>query len=352
MFLPRMLAGLLVVLQGVVACAQVTKSVTPPAASAPATPAEEKNSSQPEVVKSDTPPQPAEQTEQKEAVTPELLQQWIKDLVHQKFATRQGASQKLVQAGVAGMEAAAEAAKTEDLELATRCLAVLTEGLNSKEKTVRDAAKGALETLARSDNKSVAQRARQALDTPRGLPEIPGALALRNGRNFQQIRVQVVNGINGFRELTVQENGKEIVIKENNRKDISVTVTETVNGQKQTQTFKGNNEEELKKNHPEAHALFERYTKGNGAMRIQINGNIFVPVMPQQARRRILNPIKAADLLDEVEKLRRKLEESNGRLEKAANSDKPDPAELKQISEEIKTSVKRLTEIHSESQLP
>lgn len=348
MYAPRMLAGLLLLLTAMAVWGQESK----PAESAPQAPAKEKDAPQPESVAPDSPTKDAEKAE---AATPEQLQQWIKDLVHQKFATRQAASQKLVQAGVPGMEAAAEAAKTEDLELATRCLAVLTEGLTAKVEEVRKAARSALEALAKSENKSVAQRARQALDTPRGLPGIPGGFGPGIGRNFQQIRVQVVNGI---REITVIENGKEIVIKDNNGKDISVTVTETVNGQKQSQIYKGKDEDDLKKNHPEGHALFAKYSQGgNGGVRIQIGGNafggnIFMPVRPQQVRRRILNPLKAADLFEEIDKLRQKLEEANARLAKAAESEKPDPAELKKISEEIQASTKRLTEIKTESQLP
>lgn len=346
MYAPRMLAGLLILLGAMTVSADESK----PAESAPKEAAQDKETPPPESPAKDT-----DVAEKAEVATPEQLQQWIKDLVHQKFATRQSASQKLVQAGVPGMEAAAEAAKTEDLELATRCLAVLTDGLTSKVEEVRKAAKSELETLTKSDNRSVAQRARQALETPRGIPGIPGGVGGGIGRNIRQIRVQVVNGI---REVTVIENGKETVLKDNNGKDISVTITETVNGQKQSQTFKGKDEEDLKKNHPEAHALFEKYSKGgNSGVRIQIGGNalggnIFVPVLPQQMRRRILNPIKAADLFDEIDKLRQKLEEANARLAKAAESEKPDPGELKKISEEIESSTKRLTEIKTESQLP
>lgn len=350
MFVSRMLAGLLIFANAMAVVGQETK----PAELPPKVTAQEKEAPNPE---SDAPNSPAKDAgaEKTEPATPEQLQQWIRDLVHQKFATRQAASQKLVQAGVPGMEAAAEAAKTEDLELATRCLAVLTDGLTSKVDDVRKAAKTALEALTKSDNKSVAQRARQALDTPRGIPPIPRGFGPRIGGNFQQIKVQIA--ANGNREITAIENGKEVVLKDNNGKDISVTVTETINGQKKSQTYKGKDEDDLKKNHPEAHALFEKYSKGNGGVRIQIGGNaiggnIFMPVLPQQMRRRIVNPIKAADLFEEVDKLRQKLEEANGRLAKAAESEKPDPADLKKISEEIQSTTKRLAEIKTESQLP
>jgi hypothetical protein len=155
------------------------------------------------------------------------------------------------------------------------------------------------------------------------------------------------------------ENGKETVIKDTNGKDISVTTTENVNGQKQTNTVTAKDEEDLKKNHPDAHAIFQKYARGaGGALRIQINGgnafggNILMPALPPAPRRRVVNPFKAAELLDEVEKLRVKLEEANGRLSKAAEAEKPDSGELKKISEEIQSTIKRLAEIKTESQLP
>ncbi len=369
-FLPRMLAGILVILNGVVICAQESQNVALPETPATATPVGEKDSAKPASPTPDTSPQPGENTEKPDpqksdaentsAATPEQLQQWIKDLVHQKFATRQAASQKLVQAGVTGMEAAAQATQTEDLELATRCLAVLTEGLTSKDKLVRNAANSALETLAKSDNQSVAQRARQALDTPRELPDIPRGLPPGFGQNLQMRGIQQIkiHAVKGVREITVTDNGKGIVLKDNNGKDITVTVTETVNGQKQTQTFAGKDEEDLKKNNPLGYALYKKYSRfnANGGVQIQIGGNAFggnllMPGVPPQLRRRT-NPIKAGALLDEVDQLRQKLEDSNERLEKAANSDKPDSGELKKISQEIKATIKRLAEIKTESQLP
>ena len=293
----------------------------------------------------------------------EQLELWIQELVHPKFAVRQAASQKLVQSGKAGIEAVAGAALTDDLELATRCLSVLSEGLSSKREELQQAARTALQNLAQSENKSVARRARSALDGPGKLGVVGGRFPGGLQGNFQQLAVQINNGV---RQIQVTENGKEIVIKDNNGKDISVTTTETVNGQKVTKSVAGKDEVELKKNHAEAYELFEKYTKGGNGIRINVEGNaigngiIIGQPGPGQPRapglinrpRMMINPIKAAEALGEVDKLRQKLEESNERLSKAAESDKPDPADLKAISAEIKTLTKRLAEIKSELGLP
>ena len=339
------IAGLLVACGVTASFGQETKPDTLPKAEAKEAPSARGESPQPDAK--------SEKSDPSDAPTAEQLQQWIKALVDPKFAARQAASQKLVQAGKPGMEAVAAAAQTDDLELATRCLSVLTDGLNSKAEDVRQTAKSALQTLTMSANKSVAQRARQALESPQ-LPAVGAGGIPMGARNVQQIQMQVVNGL---RTITVKENGSELVIKDNNGKDISVTTTETVNGQKVTQTVTGKDEDDLKKNHPQAHALFQKYTQRNG-LQMQFGGNgfggnILIPQLQARAiRPRMVNPFKAAELFDEIDKLRQKLEASNERLSKEAESEKPNPAELKSISGDIKALTKRLTEIKTELQLP
>ncbi|MDB5337995.1 MAG: hypothetical protein JWN70_3614 [Planctomycetaceae bacterium] len=296
---------------------------------------------------------PNNQPEKPVSATAEQLKQWTQDLVNPKFAIRQAASQRLVHSGKAGMEAVAGAAQTDDLELATRCLAVLTEGLSSKSEDVQLAARTALQNLAKSENKSVAQRARAALETPvkLGIPggRFPGGVQ----GNFQQIAVQINNGA---RQIKVTENGKEIVIKDNNGKEITVTTTETVNGQKVTKSVTAKDEDDLKKNHAEAHTLFEKYSKGGNGIQLKfgmnaIGNGIAIGQPGIQAilnRPRAVNPFKAAEAFEEIDKLRQKLEESNEKLSKAAESDKPVPADLKAISAEIKALTKRLGEIKAE----
>ena len=295
-------------------------------------------------------------------VKPEQLEQWTRDLVDAKFTVRQTASQKLIEAGVPGMEAVAKAADAMNLELASRCLAVLSEGLAAKDEAVRKAAKEALQRLTKSENKSVAQRAQQALDTPigplpGGVAQDPRRRAFPGGVNNIALRFQINNGA---RETKINENGKEIVIKDNNGKDISVMITETINGNKKVTNAAGKDADDLKKNNPDAHAYFEKYCKGNG-IRMQIGGNgiglpaapggILVPAIPRRVPRAV-NPFKAADLFDEIEKLRQKIDEANEKIQKAADVEQPNAGEIKKLTEEIKAATKRLAEIKTESDQP
>jgi hypothetical protein len=298
-------------------------------------------------------------------VTPEQFEMWIKDLVDPKFAVRQAASGKLIEAGAAGMEAVAKAADSNDLELATRCLAVLSDGLITKDEASKKAARDALKHLVKSENKSVAQRALQALETPAGpLPRviIPGPGNRQNrmlagmaiGNN---VKVQISTNQNGEREAKITENSKEILIKDTKGKQISVSITETINGMKKVTAATGKDPDDLKQNSPEANGYYEKYCSGNG-IRVQIGGNVVaangrvlaVPAVPPL--RRFVNPIKAAGLFEEIETLRQKIDEANDRLQKAIAVEQPNVADLKKISDEIKAATKRLSEIKSESEAP
>lgn len=271
----------------------------------------------------------------------------IQDLISPKFATRQAASKRLVMGGAKAMQAVAKAANSDDLELVTRCLSVLTDGLASSERAVQEAARSGLEDLVKSEKNSVAQRAKKALETPQG--PLPGAMAQRVGGG-QRVAVQVrVN--NGNREINIAENGKSTVIKDENGRNISISVTETVNGKVETKTATAENEEVLKKNHPEMHAIYQKHTQGNriGVPGIQVNG-AFQPIPPAVRIRRFVNPIKAADAFEELDQLRLKIDAATEKLGKAIAVDKPDVTEIKAQLEEIKEASKRLGELKGEAQ--
>jgi hypothetical protein len=302
-----------------------------------------------------------------EKATREQLEQWITELIHPKFAIRQAASQKLLEAGRAGMEAVAKAADSPDLELATRCLAILNEGLSSSDDSSKKAAREALNKLTKSQNKSVAQRAQQALEISANPPRAILPQGFRNGRlppmGVNNVAIQV-NVNNGRRETKITENGKEIVIKDNNRQDIQVSITDTVNGMKKTTVAEGKDPDDLKKNSPEAHAYFEKYKQGDGNIfRVQVGlnapggngpgGDFKFPERVNVRRLpRLISPVKASGLFEEIEKLRLKIDAANERLAKFAEADHPDVAELKKISQEITVATKRLAEIKNESTIP
>ena len=93
------------------------------------------------------------------------IAQSVKDLDSDLFATRQAAVQKLKDAGLPAVGPVAEAAKGSDLEVTAQAIEILRQGLKSDQTPTREAAKAALEKLAKGDN-SAASQAREALAPP------------------------------------------------------------------------------------------------------------------------------------------------------------------------------------------
>src|SRR5262245_9098141 len=205
----------------------------------------------------------------------------IRQLDDADFEVREAATKKLTAAGKVAIEPVAQAADTDNLEIATRAIGVLKELAGSPAEATRAAAVSALKQLSQSKTASVARRAAAALapsrrefDARRGLiPRGVNVQVVRGGR----VQVQVSN-VNGQTEVNVDEDDKKIRITHEGGKDIVVEVTEPPDegakgkGPKTTQ-FKAADADELKKKHPEAHRLFEKYGSGGGGAFNVIVGN-------------------------------------------------------------------------------
>jgi hypothetical protein len=153
-----------------------------------------------------------------------------------------------------------------------------------------------------------------------------GAGAVINAQAFAvggvNRQVQVTN-VNGRRTVHATENGQQIDITDTDGKDITVRVTEAVNGKKQTQEYQAANEDELKQKHPEAAKLFEQYTHGPVAgFQVQaVVGGLpvpqpLVPVPVGGGRKQAHESIERA--LDGLAEARRRVEE----LKTQDNADK------------------------------
>ncbi|MFQ5733989.1 MAG: hypothetical protein ACE5KM_18785 [Planctomycetaceae bacterium] len=70
--------------------------------------------------------------------------------------------------------------------------------------------------------------------------------------------------VNGQRQIDIQENGRKISISDNRGKEIVVKITETVNGKPQTTEHKAKDLVELKKKHPKAAKVYERFAGRRG----------------------------------------------------------------------------------------
>jgi hypothetical protein len=224
--------------------------------------------------------------------------QWIKDLDSDLFATRQAAAQKLKEAGLPAVGPVAEAAGGSSLEVTAQAVEILRHLMKSDQTPTREAAKAALEKLSKGDN-SAASQAREALAPPPAPQQQPQyGIKMRGGFGGGGIQIGIGGQIQavpgggqvfriqqrvaaGATTTEVDANGKKIKIEKDANGGIEMRVTEKVNGQDKTDTYKAKDADELKKKSPEAYKLYEKYgQQGQAGVilgNIQIQG-IAVPI--------------------------------------------------------------------------
>jgi hypothetical protein len=220
----------------------------------------------------------------------------IKQLDDNRFSQRQAASRKLFAAGKSAIPALAEAAAGNSREVTTRAIDVLKSHLQNGDEASIAAAKEALDKIAQSDNPTAARAAEEALrpkEEPNAqVPGFPGGGIQIQGGQIQ-IQVQAIAGgngkrtsikiINGVKEIDAQDNDRKVKIIDDPNNGIKIEVTEkNKEGKEETKKYEAKNADELKKNHPDAHKIYEEYSKQQG---IQIRGIQFqggvLPAVPQ-----------------------------------------------------------------------
>lgn len=193
------------------------------------------------------------------------LEGWLRALRSGDFSARTEATHSLVAAGAAAVEAVSRAAETGDLETSSRCLEILKRLRSGNDADAKGAAEKALESLAQSKNRSVAQRATALTEKPD--PVDPRNLAFRQfvvrGNGIQVIApAPIVPARRVQREATVEDNGKRVELREVLGTEVVVRVTETVDGKPKVTEFKSANAAELFQKHPEAYALYAKHLRG------------------------------------------------------------------------------------------
>src|SRR5262245_57663567 len=152
------------------------------------------------------------------------IAEWVSRLGAESFQDRDEATRELIRAGREAIEPVSQAAEAGSLEVAARCLTILSVLFTSPDEATRDASRAALEKLAASKSPTASRRARQILsppaaNAPPGL--VPGGVpGLPMGG-----RLQVSSRtINGHTEIDVDENGTKVRIVHDGGRDITVTV--------------------------------------------------------------------------------------------------------------------------------
>jgi hypothetical protein len=208
-----------------------------------------------------------------------------------EFSQRQAASQELMEAGKTVFPQLEKAALEGSREASGRALDILKTHFTRGDDDTKQAAKAALERLAKSSNAGAAQRANDVLNPPK-LPDPLnaqfGALPIIRGANIQiQVaagnipamrRSVTIKDINGQREIEVVENDKKTKIIKSPNGSIEAEITEKQNGKEVTRKVQAKDLDDLKKKDADAAKIYEQYSQ-NGIGNIQIQAG-FAPGLP------------------------------------------------------------------------
>jgi hypothetical protein len=292
---------------------------------------------------------------------------WIKDLSSDDFDVRKSATRKLVEAGKPTIEPLAKAVDGNDLETTVRGMSVLTELARSADEEIRKSARAALEELAKSKNRAVAQRA-EAVIKPLNAEPVPqpgigggininvqGNIIVGNG-GARRLNVRTHQGPNG-RQTEVEEDDRKIQIDEPNDGSITIKVTEPpdAKGERKAKSYEAKNLDDLKKNHPDAHALYEKYRANNGRMVIGGPGRIMfgpprmqLPVAPVIPANAIPPRLIGPKGIDDIAQTRKQLDKTLEQLEALAGKDKATADEIKEAAQQLKQAIQRLAEVQQQ----
>ena len=274
----------------------------------------------------------------------------IKQLESRQFTERQAASQALTKAGEKAIPALTKAATNGNREVMTRSLDILRKHYQGGNETIKQAAKEALQKIGKSDKPFAAQRADEILNPKPPQPPqravpfgVPLQIQIRAiGGQGRQIQIRNVNGV---KEINAEEGGVKVKIEESPNKGIKMEVTEKKDGKKVTKKYEAKNADELKKKHPEAYKLYDKYTKRQPVIRnIRIQPQR-IQIRPGRGFRRLVDPTKAAQ---ELEQARQELQKATKKLKdlslggEAAKQLEASVKQLEEASKQLEKALSRL----------
>ncbi len=216
----------------------------------------------------------------------------IEQLDAGEFATREAATKALIAGGSTVIPAVEQGAERSELELSTRCFAVLKGIYEGNDVDARAEAALALKRLCSSRQASVARRAKALLDPPVAKPVPPVAgqplpgIRLNLQRNFQMggggRQVQMSN-VNGKVQIDVTEGKRKVSISHQDQRDIKVRISEPGPGGNEPKVteMQAANLKELEEQHPEAFKLFQEFNgQGEGLVPGLDPARMFPPGFP------------------------------------------------------------------------
>jgi hypothetical protein len=257
----------------------------------------------------------------------------IQDLESRDFPTRESATNELTRLGKAAVPALQAAALGKNRESSGRAFGILRKLFQSQDAEVKAATKEALEQIVEKDVPAISRQAELLLNPPKP-PRQRGVRAqiqvqIQLGGGGRKVSIRTVNGV---KQIDAEENGRKVHIEDDPRNGIKVKITEkNADGKEETKEYEAKNADDLKKKHPDAHKVYEKYSKGGGINVIQLG----IPQIRFPFRR---IPNRQIDDLDG------KVKAAIERLGKAAESDNPadEIAESLKLLEQVREQLKKL----------
>ena len=290
----------------------------------------------------------------------------IEELASPNFAERQAATQQLTDLGQESIQQLTVTALGNNREAVTRSVSILKIHLKSADENLKTAAKSALKKISDVKEGVGPRLAREALAPPKPRPQPVPRQVVPGFRIAPQIQLQIQAGaqggaqaikmrnVNGVKDIEVTEKDRKVKIHDDPNQGIEVEIIETKDGKPVTRTFKAKNVDELKKKSPEAHKLYEKYSKGGAGNiqlgNIQIQGNVFPPIQipqfnvpgfPQQNPGKM--PQRVADIqLMQMERMIQSIQKQLQAGGEGAGPAKETLEHLKRALEEIKKAREKL----------
>jgi hypothetical protein len=312
--------------------------------------------------KADAKPAAAEAKAVSAAEIDKLMEQLDSNL----FSERQTAQQKLAEIGKAAIPALEKGIQNVSREVAVRSLDILKGQYQGGDDATKAAAKEVFERLAKGNDATLAKRAAEVLSPAKPAAQIPqGAPGIVPGRiAAAQVQIQVAGGaggnirkmkvteVNGIKAIEAEGDGKKIQITDDPAKGIHMEVTETKDGKETTQKYEAKDAAELKTKHPEAHKLYEEFTKQPAGIRLQVGGfpGGAVPAFPGRLgapggirvpRMKILRPDDLEAAKSNADSALKELDSALKTLKDA----KPGSDDLKKAQEQLEAAKKEVEEL-------
>ena len=159
--------------------------------------------------------------------------------------------------------------------------------------------------------------------------------------------------IGGPRKISGEQDGRKVVIHDENGRRIRIAVTKTVDGDEATEEFEADDLANLRKKHPDVAKLYEKLA-GKGGYQRPAFGNVAIGAAAQPNPARAVPPpvegVKGTYSSIQFKLARMSLEQSLRQLKRLADDPKIDDQEaVKKLADEITEITKKLEDLETKA---